>query len=75
MAEGRRDAAGRLRAHRRGPERSGLYVVLGFVVSRSVPEIGVRMALGASPASVLLLFLRRDRRWQGPDPLLALRQE
>jgi predicted permease len=37
----------------------GLYGVLAFVVNRSVPEIGIRMALGASPNTVLRLFIQR----------------
>jgi ABC-type antimicrobial peptide transport system permease subunit len=51
---------------------AGLYGVLGFLVSRSVPEIGVRMALGASPASVLLLFLRRGLAMAGAGVILGL---
>jgi predicted permease len=38
---------------------AGLYGVLSFVVSRSATEIGVRMALGAPPAGLLGLFVRR----------------
>jgi predicted permease len=51
---------------------AGLYGVLGFLVSRSGPEIGVRMALGASPASVLLLFLRRGLAMAGAGVILGL---
>jgi predicted permease len=51
---------------------AGLYGVLGFLVSRSVPEIGVRMALGASPGNVLWLFLRRGLAMAAGGALLGL---
>jgi len=41
----------------------GLYGVVSFLVGQSTQEIGVRMALGASPQSVVRWMLSRAARW------------
>jgi putative ABC transport system permease protein len=41
----------------------GIYGVVGFLVARQTQEIGVRMALGASPRNILGMVLWNIGRW------------
>jgi putative ABC transport system permease protein len=41
----------------------GIYGVVGFLVARQTQEIGVRMALGASPENILGMVLWNIGRW------------
>ena len=50
----------------------GLYGLMGYVVGRREREIGIRAALGATPASIVRLMLRHAERLTGTGLLLGL---
>lgn len=50
----------------------GLYGVMSFLVAQRVPEIGVRMALGATPGSVAKLVLSQAARWTIAGALVGI---
>ncbi|MFZ0820680.1 MAG: ABC transporter permease [Candidatus Acidiferrales bacterium] len=50
----------------------GLLGVISFLVSRQTREIGVRMALGATPRSVVFLFLGKAVRWTIAGAIVGL---
>jgi hypothetical protein len=50
----------------------GIYGVVGFLVSERTREIGVRMALGASPQSILKMIMGNVARWTIAGALLGL---
>jgi hypothetical protein len=51
---------------------AGLYGVVRYSVTRRVPEIGVRIALGATPAAILRLVLREGVTIVGAGLVLGL---
>jgi putative ABC transport system permease protein len=50
----------------------GLYGVMAFLVGQRTQEIGVRMALGATPRAIAKLILRRAAIWTLTGALLGL---
>lgn len=50
----------------------GIYGVVGFLVTQRTPEIGVRMALGASPRAIFKLILSSVAQWTIAGALLGL---
>ena len=50
----------------------GLFGVVGYLVAQRTREIGVRMALGATPRNILRLVLRSVARWTLAGALAGL---
>jgi putative ABC transport system permease protein len=50
----------------------GIYGVVGFLVAQQTREIGIRIALGATPRSVLNLVLSNMVRWTAAGAALGL---
>jgi predicted permease len=50
----------------------GLYGVMSFVVAQRTREVGIRIALGAEPRSILALFLKQGMRLIGVGIVLGL---
>jgi predicted permease len=51
---------------------AGVYALLGFIVAQRSREIGVRLALGATPARTTALVVRQSLGWAVPGIVLGL---
>jgi hypothetical protein len=51
---------------------AGVYALLGFIVAQRSREIGVRLALGATPAGTTALIVRQSLTWAVPGIALGL---
>jgi len=49
----------------------GLFGVMSFLVTRRTREIGVRMALGATPGRIVRLTLQHAARWTAPGLIVG----
>lgn len=50
----------------------GIYGVVGFLVTRQTREIGIRVALGATPGAILKMVMANVARWTLAGALLGL---
>jgi ABC-type antimicrobial peptide transport system permease subunit len=50
----------------------GIYGVVGFLVAQQTREIGIRIALGATPGSVLRMVLSNMVRWTVTGAVLGI---
>ena len=51
---------------------AGVYALLGFIVAQRSREIGVRLALGATPSRTTAMVVRQSLTWAIPGMLLGL---
>jgi len=51
---------------------AGVYALLGFSVAQRSREIGVRLALGATPAGTTVLVVRQSLVWAVPGIAIGL---
>jgi predicted permease len=51
---------------------AGVYALLGFIVAQRSREIGVRLALGATPAGTTAMVVRQSLAWAVPGIVVGL---
>ena len=51
---------------------AGVYALLGFIVAQRSREIGVRLALGATPAGTTAMVVRQSLGWAVPGIAIGL---